>query len=116
MTAIQHLTLASCSKLRTLPPSIMHLLRLQKLRILKVPLEDMPCIEALTVLHELRLDVYAHGSRAVTALSRSLPCLQQLQVLGLGASRVVTLQAGDVLAIGRALKAWPLPLLHVVGG
>ena len=26
----------------------------------------------------------------------------------------MALLAGDVLAIGRALKAWPLPLLHVV--
>ena len=118
MTALEHLTLARCSKLRTLPASIMHLSRLQKLCISEVPLEDMPCIEALTALHELRLDVadYAHGSRAFTALSRSLPCLQQLQVLGLGASGVVALQAGDVLAIGRALKAWPLPLLHDVEG
>ena len=118
MTSLEHLTLASCSKLRTLPASIMHLSRLQKLCISDVPLEDMPCIEALTALHELRLDVadYAHGSRAFTALSRSLPCLQQLQVLGLGASGVVALQAGDVLAIGRALKAWPLPLLHDVEG
>ena len=72
----------------------------------------------LTALHELRLDVadYAHGSRAFTALSRSLPCLQQLQVLDLGAYEVVALQAGDVLAIGSALKAWPLPLLHDVKG
>ena len=118
MTALEHLTLHSCSKLRTLPASIMHLSRLQKLCISEVPLEDMPCIEALTALHELRLDVadYAHGSRAFTALSRSLPCLQQLQVLGLRASGVVALQAGDVLAIGRALKAWPLPLLHDVEG
>ena len=118
MTALEHLTLDSCSKLRTLPASIMHLSRLQTLCISEVPLEDMPCIEALTALHELRLDVadYAHGSRAFTALSRSLPCLQQLQVLGLGASGVVALQAGDVLAIGRALKAWPLPLLHDVEG
>jgi hypothetical protein len=69
-------------------------------------------------MHELHLDVadYAHGSRTFTALSRSLPCLQQLQVLDLQASGVATLQSGDVLAIGRALKAWPLPLLHVVGG
>jgi hypothetical protein len=59
---------------------------------------------------------------AFTALSRSLPCLQQLQVLRLRASDVddngadfhVALQARDVLAIGRVLKAWPLPLLHVV--
>ncbi len=84
----------------------------------------MPCIEALTALHELRLDVadYAHGSRAFTALSRALPCLQQLQVLRLRASDVdddgellyVAFQARDVLAIGRALKAWPMPLLHDV--
>jgi len=118
MTALEHLTLDNCSKLRTLPASIMHLSRLKTLCIWDVPLEDMPCIEALTAMHELRLDVadYALGSRAFTALSRSLPCLQQLQVLGLGASGVVALQAGDVLAIGRALKAWPLPLLHDVGG
>jgi hypothetical protein len=80
--------------------------------------------EALTALYELCLDVadYAQGSRAFTALSRWLPCLQQLQVLGLRASDVddngddfnVALRARDVLAIGRALKAWPLPLLHVV--
>ncbi len=114
MTALELLTLECCRKLRTLPASIMHLSRLQKLCIS----EDMPCIEALTALHELRLDVadYAHGSRAFTALSRWLPCLQQLQVLGLRASGVVALQAGDVLAIGRALKAWPPPLLHDVEG
>ena len=117
MTALEHLTLHCCSKLRTLPASIMHLSRLQKLCISEVP-EDLSCIEALTALHELCLDVadYAQGSRAFTALSRSLPCLQQLQVLGLRASGVVALQAGDVLAIGRALKAWPLPLLHDVEG
>ena len=69
-------------------------------------------------LHELHLDVvdYAHGSRAFTALSRSLPCLQQLQLLRLRTSGVVAFQAGDVLAIGRALEAWPLPRLHDVKG
>jgi hypothetical protein len=123
MTALELLTLGRCRKLRTLPASIMHLSRLQKLSISDVLLEDMPCFEALTALLELRLDVadYAHDSRAFTALSRWLPCLQQLQVLGLRASDVddngddfnVALRARDVLAIGRALKAWPLPLLHV---
>ena len=93
LTSLEHLTLHCCRSLRTLPASIMHLTRLQKLCLSKVPLEDMPCIEALTALHELRLDVadYAHGSRAFTALSRSLPCLQQLQVLDLRASGVVAL-------------------------
>jgi len=94
-----------------------------KLRALPGGLGEL-CIEALTALHELCLHVadYAQGSRAFTALSRSLPCLKQLQVLRLRASDVdddgqeshVALQARDVLAIGRALKAWPLPLLHVV--
>jgi len=90
-----------------------------KLRTLPGGLGELPCIEALTALHELCLDVadYAQGSRAFTALSRSLPCLQQLQVLRLRASdayqSLVALQARDVLAIGRALKAWPLPLLRV---
>jgi hypothetical protein len=54
----------------------MHLSLLQTLWISEVPLEDMPCIEALTSMHELHLDVadYPHDSRAFTAL----PCLQQL--------------------------------------
>jgi hypothetical protein len=59
----------------------MHPSRLQKLCISEFPLQDMPCIEALTVaersLHEFRLDVqdYARGSRAfdVTAAAAS-PC------------------------------------------
>ena len=91
-----------------------------KLRALPGGLGELPCIEALTALHDLCLDVadYTQGSRAFTALSRSLPCLQQLQVLRLRASDadrgLVALQARDVLAIGRALKAWPLPLLRVV--
>ena len=57
MTALECLTLDRCRKVRTLPGVNLHLSRLQKLWILEVPLEDMPCIEALTALHELRLDV-----------------------------------------------------------
>ena len=92
-----------------------------KLQSLPGGLGELPCIETLTTLHELCLHVadYAQGSCTFTALSRSLPCLQLLQVLRLRASDVhqtralhVALQARDVLAIGHALKAWPLPLLH----
>ena len=44
-------------KLRTLPASIVHLSWLQKLWFLEVSMEDMPCIETLTALHELQLHV-----------------------------------------------------------
>jgi len=49
---------------------------------------ELPCIEALTVMHELHLYVadYAHGSCTFTELSRSLPCLQHLKVFRLRAS------------------------------
>ena len=97
----------------------------------------MPCIEALTELHTLELVVsdYDSGSTAFKALSRSLPCLKQLETLCLGrdASEDAydelhydlefaddygdqALSEEDVLAIGRALKAWPLPLLNRVSG
>ena len=83
MTALQRLTLFRCYKLKTLPVSIMHLSRLRELRIQDCPLQDMPCIEALTALRTLELAVtdYALGSRTFMALSRSLPCLQQLDNL-----------------------------------
>ena len=103
----------------------MHLSRLQHLQIDFCPLQDMPCIEALTALRTLELAVtdYALGSRTFMALSRSLPCLQQLDNLHLiglaeldqnGYHNPVALRAEDVLAVGRALRAWPLPLLHDV--
>jgi hypothetical protein len=132
--ALTQLTLQGLRELQEMPDLIgltaLGSLKLEcgsKLRVLPGGLGELPCIEALTVLHELCLDVadYAQGSRAFTALSRSLPCLQQLQVLRLRASDVdptgwhdgedvyVALQARDVLAIGRAIKAWPLPLLRV---
>ena len=103
----------------------MHLSRLQELNIELCPLQDMPCIEALTALRSLVLQVsdYRQGSRAFKALSRSLPCLLQLDTLRLsggaeldqiGYHNLVPLRAEDVLAIGRALRAWPLPLLRDV--
>ena len=71
-------------------------------------------------------DKGVYSSRAFKALSRSLPCLQQLEILHLGGDKryddrvkltvdIVALRSGDVRAIGRALKAWPLPLFYNIG-
>ncbi len=119
MTALDDLSLFCCSNLRTLPASIMHLERLQKLWISESPLEDMPCIEALTLpeLH-LRVAEYEQGSRAFTALSCSLPCLQQLQLLQLRASDedvngnpyCVAVQAGTCLPPALRSRPGPCPL------
>jgi len=118
MTALERLDLVAC-ELKALPASINHLSRLQHLTIEWCPLQDMPCIEALTALRVLNLGVldYTHGSRAFQALSRSLPFLQQLHDLSLSGctkDNPAAVRAEDVLAIGRALRAWPLPLLRDV--
>ena len=124
LTSLEDLMMAECHKLKALPASIMHLSRLQHLEIYLCPIQDMPCIDALTALRTLKLVArdYAHGSRVFKALSRSLPCLQQLGTLQLsgvaepdqdGDRYPVDLRAEDVLAIGRALRAWPLPLLRL---
>jgi len=125
LTSLERLTLITCSKLKALPASIMHLSRLQKLNVVCCPLQDMPCIEALTALRNLHLDVtdYTQENRTFMALSRSLPCLQQLDTLRFsayaepdqdGGRYPVALRAEDVLAVGRALRAWPLPLIRDV--
>ena len=98
LTALGSLTIQYCNKLKTLPRGLGKLGALKQLTLGRLD-GELPCIEALTALHELCLDVadYAQGSRAFTVLSRSLPCLQQLQVLRLRASDVdqglVALQA-----------------------
>ena len=137
LTFLEKLAIAECEQFKNLPTSISNLIRLKILLIRECPLRDMPCIEALTELHRLELVVsdYASGSEAFKALSRSLPCLKQLETLCLGrdASEDAfdelhydlefaddygdqALSEEDVLAIGRALKAWPLPLLNRVSG
>jgi hypothetical protein len=78
MTALEHLTLDSCRKLRTLPASIMHLLRLQKLWISEVPLEDMPCIKlghymSFTFMSQTTRMAVAH-SRRCRARGRACSC------------------------------------------
>ncbi len=120
LTSLEDLTLTNCRQLKALPASIMLLSRLQHLEIDECPLQDMPCIEILTALRTLYLDItdYTHGSRAFKSLSRSLPCLQQLDNLRLSgraeAGNRVAIRTEDVLAVGRALRAWPLPLLRDV--
>ena len=75
MTPRERLTLSACHELRALPASIMHLTRLQHLEIDRCPLQDMPCIEALTALRnlDLRVNDYTPASRTFQALSRALP-------------------------------------------
>ena len=137
--ALEGLTLDNCHQLEV-PASIMHLSQLQQLSLIRCRLQQsrnnfMPCLEALTALRTLQLEVkdYARDSRTFKALSRSLPCLKQLDTLCLGGDEdnfelwtggnadtwklirsPVALRAEDVLEIGRALRAWPLPLLHTV--
>ena len=120
MTALEDLSLFCCSNLRTLPASIMHLERLQKLWISESPLEDMPCIEALRASPSCRR-VRAGQSRIhcavvlaavpAAAATASTPSFRR------GRERKPVLRGctgRDVLATGIALKAWPLPLVHGV--
>ena len=122
MKVLLHQPLSLCDNSEFVKEAIC-LSRLQHPHI-RCPLQDMPCIEALTALRTLELAVtdYALGSRTFMALSRSLPCLQQLDNLHLrgvaadedGDRYQVALRAEDVLAVGRALRAWTLPLLRDV--
>ena len=51
MTALEDLTLSKCLELSALPLSMTLLCRLQTLIIVKCPIQDMPCIQALTAVH-----------------------------------------------------------------
>ena len=93
--------------LKSLPASLGQLGALKQL--------TLAWLDGLEVLPDAVVRLTSLGSLTIEWCG-SLPCLQQLQVLGLRASGFVALQAGDVLAIGRALKAWPLPLLNDVEG
>ncbi len=137
LTSLEKLKISECEQFKNLPMSISNLTRLKILVIQGCPLRNMPCIEALTELHTLELIVSDRPrSKAFKALSRSLPCLKQLETLCLGRGQGRDGSEGseddydeyddefaddplsekDVLAIGRALKAWPLPLLNRVSG
>ena len=110
----------SCSGLAQLPRSIRHLTGLQQLSIESCTFKDFPDIQVLTSLRTLELVMtkYAADCTVFRSLSRSLPCLRRLHKLSLRVDvveAVGVVQTGmsdeDVLAIGRSLRAWPLPLL-----
>ena len=130
LSALRRLEL-SCSRVAQLPGSIRHLTGLQQLSIDSCTFRDFPDIQVLTNLRTLELVMtkYAADCKVFRSLSRSLPCLRRLHKLSLRMDVVETLDYGskedsfqgqmrtgisdeDVLAIGRSLRAWPLPLLH----
>jgi hypothetical protein len=106
LVGLKSLQILKCSALKELPTSIARLVGLEKLVILGCGLKEMPSIETLTALRWLQLEV---SGVAFKTLSRSLPCLQQLRTLGV--KTPAELREEDLLNMGRALKAWPQPLL-----
>ena len=126
LDTLTNLSLSRMRALRRLPASIAHLTKLQELSIWRCGVKTMANIETLTALDTLVLDVsdYNRGCRVYETLARSLPSLQQLQFLRLSCEdkddgsdgvQVNMIWAEDVVAIGHALKAWPLPLLLDIG-
>eukprot|EP00802_Teleaulax_amphioxeia_P018828 Tamp_19037.p1 GENE.Tamp_19037~~Tamp_19037.p1 ORF type:complete len:371 (+),score=61.98 Tamp_19037:2-1114(+) len=111
MTALERLTLCDCDQLETLPASFALLSRLERLEIDKCPVQHMPCIKALTAMRVLALD-YTQGRSAFRVLPLSLPYLHQLDRLEITVDSIQDVQVEDVIAIGRALRAWPPPLLE----
>ena len=106
LVGLKSLQILKCSSMKELPTSIARLVGLEKLVILGCGLKEMPSIETLTALRWLQLEV---SGVAFKTLSRSLPCLQQLRTLGV--KTPAELREEDLLNMGRALKAWPQPLL-----
>jgi len=107
LVGLKSLQILKCSALKELPTSIARLVGLEKLVILGCGLKEMPSIETLTALRWLQLEV---SGVAFKTLSRSLPCLQQLRTLGIKTPAELSREE-DLLNMGRALKAWPQPLL-----
>ena len=109
-TALHTLELASFPRLRALPTSIGALTALTKLTLCDCALTDVPSsIKSLTKLRTLALHVPAAARqdiRVFRTLAHALPALRLLQHLDL-----CGLGEDNVLALGRSLKAWPLPSL-----
>jgi len=107
---LQELTLEDLPNLSQLPACFGRLTTLTELVVVDSGLTDVPSsIEFLTLLRSLRLgmpDESRQDSRAFRALACSLPALRLLQRLGLHG-----IGMDDRVAVGRSLKAWPLPFL-----
>jgi len=112
LTALHMLALEGLPNVKALPPSIGALKMLTELMLTNCALTDVPwSIELLTGLRTLKLyvsDSARKECRAFKTLASALPVLRLLQRLHLDG-----LGEEDVAAIGRALKAWPLPLLDL---
>ena len=131
LVALESLRLRECPQVTELPASVENLTRLTELECTNCPLEDFPCIDALSALHTLKVVVSwyhnGEGCDVFRTLARSLPCLRLLQTLRLGSLKepeyVMSsddedeeddepdLSDEDVLALGLSLRAWPPPLL-----
>ena len=112
LTALTTLSLSRLNELEELPVSIGALTALTTLYPYDCPLSDVPpSFESLTALRTLTFcmpEAEVQDGRAFKTLACSLPALQLLQHLNLRG-----LCEDDVLAIGRSLRAWPLPIVDI---
>jgi len=105
-----HIIMCEMSRI---PEFIGVLTNLTQLVMGSCPIMDLPpSIESLTTLHTIMLftnnDEPPINSRALQTLARTLPVFHGLVKMHLTLRR-----EQDVLAIGRSLRAWPLPKLIV---
>jgi len=103
-----HIIMCAISRI---PESIGVLTNLTQLVMRSCPIMDLPpSIEALTTLHTIMLfthnDEPPINSRAFQTLARALPVF-----CGLVKMHLTLRREQEILAIGRSLRAWPLPKL-----
>jgi len=111
LTVLHTLHLHCLLELKALLASIGKLITLSKLKVYQCGLTNVPLsIESLTSLRMLELSEGTHqDSRVFKTLACALPALRLLQRLDL-----YGVLEDNVLALGRSLKAWPLPLLELI--
>jgi Leucine-rich repeat (LRR) protein len=120
LKALRTLNLVGLHHLKKLPASIGELTGLEELGISHSGIEILPTsMKFLTTLHTLSIKLWwasnpsqRDSNRVFKTLSPSLPFLRRLRRLAVNFSDFRG-EAGkeDSLAIGRSLRAWPLPLL-----